>query len=135
MAKSAKCVCFELTHETAFSHLPKSTLESLKLRAEKALQTGESKNQVVLSPISRDMPVHRISPFTPKPKKKIKHRHLKSALEMLREHAMHSTFLAIDVDGSGSVDPQEMRTFFTRIFPREHPNHKFHADQINVCVL
>ena len=132
VAASAKCVCFELTHDMAVAHLPANTLETLKVRADAALQTGESKEQMIPSPITRATEARSASPFEATPTRKAKHRHLKSATEMLREHAMHSTYKAIDTDGSGSVDPQEMRAFFTRIFPKHHPNHKFHTDQINV---
>ena len=135
VAYSSKCVCFEVTHEIAVDLLPEQTMKTLEERAKRALENGETKIQEIPSPVNRSNESHlgRSSPFAKKTAvKKSKHRHLKSAIEMLREHAMHSTYLAIDTDHSGSVDPQEMREFFVKLFPRHHPNHKFHMDQVNV---
>ena len=59
---------------------------------------------------------------------------MKSAINA-EELAMHSTFQAMDADKSGSVQPEEMRSFLTRLFPAQHENHEFHKDQINVLAL
>ncbi len=143
VCSSHKCVVFEISHETAMEHLPVATMEQLRQRANGAGdEIGEAKGQEIPSPVQRASDRRSSSPFVGvfagsrgrMPAKK-RHRHHKSALEMLRELAMHSTFRAIDGDDSGTVDPVEMTEFFTHLFPKDHPNHAFHADQIRVSVV
>ena len=60
---------------------------------------------------------------------------MKSAQEMLRELAMRSTFNSIDKDGGGTISIEELKNFFSHLFPVDHPYHLFHVDQIRILGL
>ena len=130
-AMTSKVLLFELSHDDAKEHLPDNTWKNLQTKAQADLvaEKGSSLR-------TRKQSVHtllRSSSITPPPnKRKTRHRHLKSALQMLRELAMHSTFTSIDTDCGGTISTDELKTFFAHLFPLNHPNHLFHVDQINI---
>jgi Ca2+-binding EF-hand superfamily protein len=131
-----KVLLFKLTHDDARTHLPDHVWEGLVARAEaEAKQIAEGGRSLTSMRSMRKQSITsliRSNSITPPPKKKQRHRHLKSALQMLRELAMHSTFDSIDEDGGGTVSTEELSSFFSKLFPINHPYHLFHVDQINI---
>ena len=118
----SKVLLFELSHDAAKNHLPEKTWNALKEAADalnlvsshgglvsrNSIQgnVGDDATERKHSNEKMDTPrrqsigsvvtanlIHRLSPSA---KRKTRHRHLKSALQMCRELAMLSTFQSID---------------------------------------
>ena len=117
----SKVLLFELSHDAAKKHLPEKTWDALKEAADalnSVLNQGSlvrqssirtfgdaaterkhsneemdtSRHKSIGSVVSANL-INRLSPSV---KRKPRHRHLKSALQMCRELAMLSTFQSID---------------------------------------
>ena len=201
----SKVLLFELSHDAAKKHLPEKTWDALKEAADalnSVLNQGSlvrqssirtfgdaaterkhsneemdtSRHKSIGSVVSANL-INRLSPSV---KRKPRHRHLKSALQMCRELAMLSTFQSIDRylhvlfcfvshaivcfghshylecrfffasvffffvcttlvplfrDHGGTISNTELIHFFTQLFPKDHPHHKFHVDQVKVLGL
>ena len=158
IAIAPKVLLFQLEHDTAKNHLPVDTWNRLQRTANAVrngddlinhhleMKTPSKKNEDtndrghlrIGTRQNRDESITTILELDQvnlPTKRKPRHRHLKSAQEMLRELAMRSTFNSIDKDGGGTISIEELKNFFSHLFPVDHPYHLFHVDQIRILGL